>query len=151
MGLQPWTWHQGDKIEDLPDELYCTTEMKAERQITADPESLTSLLGQFCLKVVPWYYKNNTTATKGTQQMRDGDDICMPALWRKDRTLIAYSKQGNNSKTWELPPDWKGVKTASVSKITLTGLEEAGVVNVGSGNVKLSVKSGEALLITPAK
>ena len=74
VGVQPWAWHQGDKIEDLPDELYCTTAMKAEREITRDPENLTGLLEQFCLNVVPWYYRNNTTATEGTQQMRDGDD-----------------------------------------------------------------------------
>jgi len=151
VGLQPWTWHQGDKIEDLPDELYCTTPMKAQGEIMEDPEHLPGLLEQFCLNVVPWHYKNNTTASKGAQRMRDGDNICMPALWRKDRTLIAYSKKGYNSRTWDLPPDWEDVETASVFRITLTGLDEAGVVNACRGSVNLSVKSGEALLITPAK
>ncbi len=149
VGLQPWAWHQGDKIEDLPDDLYCTSPMKVEFRAAA--ENPTELLEQFCLKVVPWYYKNNTAAVKGKQQMIDGDDICMPALWRKDRSLIAYSRQGYDSKTWEPPPDWKGVKKASVSRITLTGPNEAGEVDVCGGNVTLSVGSGEALLITPVQ
>jgi hypothetical protein len=25
VGLQPWCWHQEDKVADLPDELYCST------------------------------------------------------------------------------------------------------------------------------
>jgi len=147
VGLQPWTWHQGDKIEDLPDELYCTTEMKAEREITADPENLTGLLEQFCLKVVPWYYKNNKTATKGNQQMRDGDDICMPALWREERTLIAYSRQGYESKTWELPPDWKELKRVFISRITLQGPEPVGEAPVTDGKIALGLAEDEALVI----
>lgn len=149
VGLQPWAWHQGDKIEDLPDELYCASPIQLE--IRAYHDDLTRLLGQFCLKVVPWYYKNNTTAVKGTQRMLDGDDICMPALWRQDGSLIAYSKDGYDSKIWQLPPDWKDVKKASVSRVTLTGLDEAGQVDVSSGNVSLSVGSDEALLITPVQ
>ena len=147
VGLQPWTWHQGDEIEHLPDALYCASPMQLE--IRTGLENRTGLLEQFCLKVVPWYYKNNKTAIKGTQQMRDGDDICMPALWRKDRTLIAYSKEGYDSRTWELPTDWEDVNRASVFKITPEGPAEAGAVRVFQGKVTLRVESGEALMITP--
>jgi len=150
VGLQPWAWHQGDKLEDLPDELYCTNVMKEGREIKEDWENLTGLLEQFCLYVIPWYYKNNTSACKGSQQIQDGDDICIPALWRDDNSVIAYSKQGYDSRTWELPPDWKDVKTASLFRITLTGLEDAGVARVSGGKVNLSVKSDEALLLRPA-
>ncbi|MBT3274077.1 MAG: hypothetical protein HN368_13050 [Spirochaetales bacterium] len=147
VGLQPWTWHQGDEIEDLPDKLYCTTEMKAEREITADPENLDGLSEQFYLKVLPWYYKNNETGVKGSQKIVDGTDICIPAYWCAEKTLIAFSKDGYESKTWTLPPDWIGAEKVFVSRITLYGPEESREIPVIEGRVDLAVESGESVKI----
>jgi hypothetical protein len=41
-----------------------------------------------CLKVVPWYYQNNITAPKRRQPVLEGDDLCMPALW-KQQLIVA--------------------------------------------------------------
>ena len=80
--------------------------------------------------------------------MRDGDDICMPALW-KDKTMIAYSTAGYESKTWQLPPDWHGFEKVRLARITLQGPEPAGEVPVAGGKITIGLSEGEALAITP--
>jgi hypothetical protein len=148
VGLQPMAWADEGAVRSQPNELYCSTPMRAEPEIKRDPVSLTGLQEQFCLNVLPWHYYNNKTAVKGRQQTRDGNDICIPALWKKDRTLIAYSRDGYESKTWELPPDWKDAKTVTVSRITLDGPKSAGNTPVSNGHLILSLRKGEALVIS---
>jgi hypothetical protein len=149
VGLQPMAWANEGVVRDLPNDLYCSTPMRAEPEIKQDPQNLTGLLDPFCLQVLPWYYDNNSAVLKGSQTMRVNDDICMPALWKTKRTLIVYSRQGYRLKTWELPPGWKGVRTVAVSRITLDGLEPVGVMPVSDGKLTLSVKRGQALSISP--
>ncbi len=149
VGLQAWAWHGGDAIKDLPDELYCTNVMETKiREIWGDPagEDYQGYAEQFFLKVLPWYYKNNPNAC-GDQQMLDGTDICMPALWCKEKTIIAYSMAGYASKSWQLPPDWKDAKKASITKLAFGGLEPSGEVQIVDGRITLCVGSNEALRI----
>ena len=96
--------------------------------------NLDVLIPQFCLNVVPWYYHNNTTAAKGTQKIREGDDICMPALWR-EKTLVAFSRQGYQAKTWALPPGRDGVRKCVVSEITVDGPKRLQQTGVKDGTV----------------
>ncbi|KPK50961.1 MAG: hypothetical protein AMK72_00970 [Planctomycetes bacterium SM23_25] len=146
VGLQPWAFagSQKELIEDLPNELYCISPMRLG--VKAIPEDPVELLDQFCLEFMPWYYENNNSP-KGDQQMIDGTDICMPALWCEEKTIIAYSKEGYESKTWKLPPDWKDVDKVSLSRITLEGHEPAGEVAVADGGITLSVGENEAFII----
>ncbi|NQT85914.1 hypothetical protein HQ560_04070, partial [bacterium] len=146
VGLQPWAFasSQKDLIEDLPNELYCISPMGIE--FRAVPEDAAELLEQFCLEFMPWHYENNKSP-KGDQQAVDGTDTCMPALWRQEKTLIAYSKEGYDSKTWQLPPDWEGVSRVHLSRITLEGHEPAGETAVTDGRIALSVGAGEAFMI----
>ena len=146
VGLQPWAWHQPDLVADLPDELYCTSPVQLE--LRAAVENPDQLLEQFCLQVLPWYYKNNTTAEKGSQEMVDGDDICMPALW-VDKTIIAYSKAGCEGKTWQLPPDWQDCPKVQLARITMEGPVPAGETSVTDGAITLSLAPGQAVAITP--
>ena len=146
VGLQPWAFASRQKhlIEDLPNELYCISPMGIEfRAVPADP---APLLQQFCLEFVPWYYENNKSP-KGDQQMVDGTDICMPALWCEEKTIIAYSKEGYDGRGWQLPPDWKDVAKVRLSRITLEGQEPAGETAVTDGWITLSVGEDEALMI----
>jgi hypothetical protein len=71
----------------------------------------------------------------------------MPAPWCEQKTIIAYSKEGRDGKTWQLPPDWKDVNKARLSRITLEGHEPVGEVAVTDGRIALSVVEGEALVI----
>ena len=170
VGLQPMAWW--DHPRNMAPELYCGSPMHAEQEIKSDPEGLPGLIDQFCLMVVPWYYQNNRTAAKGNQKMCDpelplkrpprqglflpsadqyGDNICMPALWRREKTLIAYSREGYDNKTWQLPPEWKDVDSASLFRITLDGHEKVREVTVTDGTLSLAMDKREALMIVPAK
>jgi hypothetical protein len=143
VGLQPYSAAQGELIEDLPDEFYTTGPVYYEFRQESEPADFHE---RFCLKFLPWYYKNNPNA-QGDQQMVNGTDICMPALWCQDKTIIAYSKEGYDGKTWELPPDWKDVNKVCLARITLEGHEPVGEVAVTDGRIALSVAKDEALMI----
>ncbi|MFC1805356.1 endo-alpha-N-acetylgalactosaminidase family protein [Planctomycetota bacterium] len=150
VGLQPWAFASSQRhlIEDLPNELYCISPMGVE--FRAVPEDPAKLLEQFCLEFMPWYYDNNNSP-KGDQQMVDGTDTCMPALWCEEETVIAYSKEGYDRKTWELPPDWRNVDRVCLSRITPKGHEPVGEAPVADGRIALSVGKDEALKIRPCQ
>lgn len=151
VGLQPMAWHY-TPIEGCPPSLYCGTPMQAEQEIKIDPENLTGLLEQFCLKVVPWYYKNNDTYPyKGKYKVLEGSDIFIPALWSKKKTIIAYSENGFFGREFELPPDWKRVKAVEVSEITLAGPKKITELLVKNNRLILSVNKGQGLIITVKK
>jgi hypothetical protein len=145
VGLQPYSAAQGDLIMDLPDALYTTGPVYYEFRGLKAPEDFHE---RFCLKFLPWFYGNNPNA-EGDQQMVSGTDICMPALWCDQRTLIAYSKDGYAEKTWELPPDWKDVRSAALSRIAIEGHEPVGDVAVTGGRITIGVGKNHALKICP--
>ena len=153
VGLQPWAWHGGDAIKDLPAALYCSNVMETKvRELWGDPEG-EAYLGyaeQFFLKVLPWFYKNHPNGQAEPQSMIDGTDICMPALWCQERTLMAYSKEGYASKTWSLPPDWQHVAELRVAKLRFAGPESRGEIPVVNGTVTLCLGQDEALQICAA-
>jgi hypothetical protein len=150
VGLQPWCWHGGSAVADLPAELYCTNVMEEAREFRGDPASAdyAAYPAQFFLRVLPWYYKNNPSGTADPPTMIDGTDICMPALWCEGQTLIAYSKDGYASRTWQLPPDWQGVRRAALARLTFEGPEPRGAMPVVDGRVTLCVGKDEALTLT---
>ena len=114
-------WANEGVVKSLPNELYCSTPMRAEPEIMKDPETLTGLQEQFCLNVLPWYYDNNKTAVKGKQKTRDGDDIFMPALGYRVKigaTTVAYSGDTRYCDSLET-----GVRDADIAIIEATHAE----------------------------
>jgi hypothetical protein len=89
--------------------------------------------------------------TEAGGKLRDGDDILMPAGWNASRSLIAYSANGSQSKSWELPPDWKGVRRIKVEEITLSGLQPLQPLVIVNGKVSLALQPNHAALLTPAE
>jgi hypothetical protein len=150
VGLQAWTWHGGTAVADLPDALYCTNVMEQARELWGDPtdERHAAYSAEFFLKVLPWFFKNHPNGTADPGTMIAGTDICMPALWCKEKTIIAYSKDGYEAKTWELPADWRGVKTVTLERVTSAGPEPAGAAQVDDGRLTLRVGRNEALKIS---
>jgi hypothetical protein len=135
VGLQAWAWHLGgDSIDDLPPELYCTNPMEDARHLSGSENEIPDkFLEEFCLILMPWHYKNNpdTSDDPHKTMIADGDS-CIPALWCDKKTLVAYSRDGYESKTWLLPADWQGVAKVKLSKLTPEGpepIEEAEVVD----------------------
>jgi hypothetical protein len=104
-------------------------------------------LEEFCLLVMPWHYKNNPNGNEDPEPMIDDGNICMPALWCEVPTLIAYSRDGYESKTWPLPADWQGVEKVSVATVTTEGREAVGEVEVENGRICLSLGENQAVEI----
>lgn len=145
VGLQPHTASQMEHIEDLPDELFCGNPAHFGFTSVAEPEQFRE---NFWLQFLPWFYKNNPRGNDDPQTMIDGTDICMPALWCETPTLIAYSKNGYDKKTWELPQDWPAMKKVSLARLSPDGAESIGQAEVVDGKVTLSVNRNEAIQIT---
>jgi hypothetical protein len=148
VGLQPMAWDYQPPASGIPPSLYCGTPMRAEPEIKEDPVHLTGLLEKFCRDVVPWYYQNNTTAVKGSQPLRDGDDLFVPALWQRE-LIVAYSPKGYASKTWKLPPDWEHIQRVRLAAISVDGLKPMGTASVQAGSLTIGVQAGQGLAITP--
>lgn len=148
VGLQPWCWHQENKVEDLPNGLYCSTKwVGCDMWFIEDLKNPPHVREKFYLEMMPWYNVNHTEAFDD-KNMIDGTDICMPALWCKEKTMIAYSQEGCESKTWELSSDWKDAGKVNLARITYDGAEPIGEAEIVDGKLTLSIDKDEAIRIT---
>ena len=86
---------------------------------------------------------------RGNLILRRGDDLFIPALWRTEKIILAYSRKGYSDREWLLPEDWSGVEQVDVSRITLSGLVpvESGVKVMG-GKIRLSLEACQAVMVT---
>jgi len=146
VGLQPHTASQMHQIEDIPDELFCGNPAHFGFETIKEPENFQE---RFWLEFLPWYYKNNPKGTEDPRSMIDGTDICMPVLWCDEPTLVAYSKDGYENRTWKLPPDWQGVERVVLSTITGRGGEPVGETAVSAGSISLSLAENQVVKICP--
>lgn len=151
VGLQPWCWHQEGMVADLPDELYCSTKwVKCDMWFLENPQDPPNCREKFYLDVLPWYFKNHKAST--TAFLDTGaTDVCVPAPWCKNKTAMAYSKEGYEEKTWELPPDWVGTEKIALHRISWDGSEFIGDVEVNAGKIPLSLQHDEAISLQPVK
>ena len=149
--------------------------MHGEEIWKSDKENMPGFLGMFCRTTLPWYYlsrlerqkfENDTLyysdgvvaryeggkriIRKGDFVLREDDDLFVPALWHKQE-IIAYSKLGYASKSWQLPDEWRKGKAVDLYRITLDGcvpLKKR--VLVSDGKLLLSLEKEEAVSILPA-
>jgi hypothetical protein len=160
LGLQASTWNYDettfaredwpDKPKDftsLPIELCAYTPMQAEPNIMKDPVLLPGLLEEFCLKVVPWYYKRNGDPSKAATVIIADDEVVCPALW-KPRTIVAYSQTGFTGKKIRLPSNWVDVKRVQLSLLTLGGLEPGVTLPVEGGLITLRLPANRPTVIS---
>jgi hypothetical protein len=155
------------------------TSIHGEEIAKKDSENLTGFIREFCLNTLCWYYLNRHDRlryieAKNYRQvdfsdgllthlgksfkiidrgylLRENDDVFMPALWRKNREIIAYSANGYTQKRWSLLPEWKDVKTVDIYEITLEGLKNSRIVGVDKGTLQLSMQKDQAIAIMPSK
>jgi hypothetical protein len=155
------------------------TSMHGEDIAEKDADSLPGFLREFCLQTAPWYYLNRhtrervehtressaaffsggvkthvdhsgrVTIREGERVIQDGDDILVPALWRTERSAIAYSRAGYKDRSWQLPPDWKGVAEVRTAEITMSGLRPAAALPVRDGRIRLTIAADHALQLPP--
>jgi hypothetical protein len=150
--------------------------MHGEEIFVQDKEILPGFLDQFCLTTLPWFYLSQlervhlsvfgkltysegvtagwenfqSVIRQGNVILRRGDDLFVPALWCKEKTIIAYSRKGYPNREWVLPEDWSGVEQVNVNKISLSGLIplENGPKVTGD-KIHLSLEPRQAVVITP--
>jgi hypothetical protein len=156
VGLQPMAWSYNPPAAGIPPSLYCGTPMRAEPQVKRDPTHLTGLLDEFCVKAVPWLWSNAWQAANNQKppqsadwdRVRQGDDYCIPLAWKKEATLLAYSRNGCEMKVWQLPAGWEKAKRVQLAEITLEGSRPLVEVPVQSGAIRLTLKGGQAVTVT---
>lgn len=149
IGLQAWCWHGAGACAHVPDYLHCGNPMKDAKHPGFDQEGglHEKFREEFYLLFVPWYYKNHPSGREAFSGMLDGRNLCMPALWCEEPTLIAYSKDGYSAKTWALPKDWKNATTLKAAVITPDGLGEHGDITVNDGTITLELEADQALAL----
>jgi hypothetical protein len=147
-----------------------------ESEVGQGPVTIPGGFKAFATRALPWYYLNRklrlsfdgqaarftddvTTSYPGKYVMKlgadflqDGNDVCIPALWRTDKEVIAYSADGYARRSWKLPEDWAGIHKADVYRITLDGpvLKQKGLVIAPDGTVNLALDRDEGVSILPA-
>jgi hypothetical protein len=152
------------------------TSMHGEDIIGKDRENLGGFKEQFCLMTAVWYYlnrldrlyllrgkdfkavqysenvltylsKDQYKVTKGNVSLVENSDVLIPALWLKNKSLLAYSKNGYEIKTWVLPKDWSKVSRVKISRITMDAKTPFETKKIQSGKLTLTVAKDEMLLI----
>jgi hypothetical protein len=149
VGLQAWAWHAGEAIDDLPDELYCTNPMKDARHLGGKYGKIPEkLIEEFCTLLMPWHYKNNPNATEDINNFVDENNVFMPALWCKDKTVIAYSKEGFINKSLNLPKDWTYTKQVKIEELTFDGPLHLKEETIQNESLSLTLQAGQIVKIT---
>jgi hypothetical protein len=137
---------------------------------------MPGFLGMFCRTTLPWYYlgrldrlefkqgvvrysdgvvarteDGRNIIRRGDFVLRENDDLFVPALWREQKEIIAYSKTGYQNKSWILPESWKGVARVDLYQITLKGgVQLERNVRVTGNKLNLSIGRDEAISVLPA-
>jgi hypothetical protein len=165
IGLQPMAWgfdlghfvafdweHKPTIFFGLPVTLYTGTPMHAEREIRRDPKHLTGLAQEFCEKVVPWYYSNNTVAKEdGFSWTPNEYGVFVPALWRPSTIVVCVpvgmGPNFRSAMSWRLPKSWGKLAVVKVSRVTVDGLKPVRQLGVRSGVVEIPIGAGDVFAI----
>lgn len=83
--------------------------------------------------------------------LRKGNNLFVPAVWLKEREVIAYSRDGYRSVTWTLPSDWSDVKNAELFRVDTSGARFLKRVPVVNRRIRLSLLKGEAIVVRPQR
>jgi hypothetical protein len=148
--------------------------MHGEEIWQKDKENMPGFLGMFCRTTLPWYflsrlerqkfendvlyYSDGVVALtesgrniirKGDFVLREDDNLFVPALWN-GKEIIAYSRPGYANKAWQVPDDWRDVKSVDLYRITMEGCESMSKgVPVMDGKLVISLGKDEAVSIVP--
>jgi len=148
---QRWTFGDGKIAEvcmTFEDSLYTTSPYHAGFDGVNPP---ADFFERFCLETLPYYYRNNPNGNYDYGPIHDPADICMPALWCDEPTLIAYSKGGFTNVKWPLPPEWSDVSEIKISRLTAEGPEPRERASTEPGGISFSLLPNEAVCITPGQ
>jgi hypothetical protein len=136
-----------------------------------DQTNLGTFIKEFCTTTLPWYFLNSVTRqsddgttasfsdgvrsnnpmsiTQNGNSVRINDDLFIPALWRAEREIYAWSTAGYSSRTWLLPSNWAGATSVDVYTLSVNGIAPKQNIPVSSGAVTMSMSANEANVIRP--
>lgn len=162
IGLQAMAWHfnlknfiqedwlhKPDDFSSLPAIFSAFTPMQSEAEIKTDPENLTGLLEQFCMNVVPWYYKRNPDVETDGDVIISKKLVVCPVLWNEKAVLVYGKKRYFAGKKIELPSSWGDIQEVQVYELTLEGLEWHSSLLVHENVVKLDVRKDLPVILLP--
>ena len=117
---------------------------------------MPGLRDQFCLKAAreiwanAWReaHDNHPPPAADWQRVLQGNDCCLPLVWKKEPTLLAYSRDGDVRKAWKLPVDWTQGKTVRLANATVDSVTAAGTAEVKDRELDLALTPGQAVVIT---
>jgi hypothetical protein len=92
----------------------------------------------------------DSTVYENDRQLRKGNTLCFPALWKKNNSWVAYS-QSNSDLLFTLPAGWKGVKVAEIFLITKNGLVKKTKERIKGNQMIIKLTGRIPVLILPAK
>jgi hypothetical protein len=147
-----------------------------EDEINRDPTTIPGGIRAFATHTLPWYFLNRklrmsfdgntatftdgvTTSFPGKHVIKskesflqDGNDVFIPALWRANQEVMAYSADGYSNRSWKLPQDWAGIQKVDMYRITPDGLipKQKGLEVSPQGTVTMTLAPDEGVSIVPA-
>lgn len=162
IGLQAMAWHfnlsnfiredwlhKPEDFKSLPAIFSAYSPMQCEAEIKKDPVNLNGLLEQFCLQVVPWYYRRNGDLEFDGEVLISKTLVICPVLW-SDNAMLVYGRKGYFAgKKIQLPSAWGDLKEVQMYEITLDGLKWVSSLLVNKGVVKMDVKKGRPIILRP--
>lgn len=154
------------------------TSMHGEDIIRKDPKNLNGFKDQFCTATTVWYFLNrferqkyiedkngkkvifsdgvvSSISQKGYTLTKNGhilvhdNDIFVPALWMKGEPIIAYSQDGYQGKKWQLPESWHHFTRVDLFEVTVNGQKKLGTMKIDKGQIEISLKTDQMILINP--
>ena len=146
-----------------------------ESEVEKDPVKIPGGLKSFATRALPWYYLNRKLRLSfdgqsarftddvatfypgkyvmkvGADFLQDGNDVCIPVLWRTNKEVIAYSADGYARRSWKLPENWEGIRKADVFRITPDGpvLKQKGLAVAPDRTINLTLGRDEGVSILP--
>jgi hypothetical protein len=117
---------------------------------------LSGLLEQFCLKAAPeiwanaWRTSNHEQPPQAAdwQRVLQGGDCCLPLVWKKSPTLLAYSRSGCERKLWKVPNDFQSAGKVTLATVTVDNVGPTGTAEVTNGEIAITLSPGQAVMIT---
>lgn len=152
------------------------TNANVEDIFRKNAEGFVKFTSEFCQKTLIWYFLNqlervysleggnyqSVQFSKGVRtELKNGvfklmqdecvlvdqKDVLLPALWREDGALIAYSEYGYKEKCWSLPRTLNKSKTVTLYKVDKSGQLKIGTTTVRNQKITLSLNPGEMVVI----
>lgn len=130
---------------------FCTTTLQMVYQNTRQFMSYDSIANTTTYTGGLVINAKDVTVKENGRLLRTGNDVFIPAAWKSNKEIIAFSEKGYTAKEWNLPPEWLCVKAVETYSITDKGLIRKAKLPVRNGKITLSLGAMEEVLVQPVR